>query len=349
MKHYETWLRRLTDCMSISGFERTHVSTLLPHLEAIADKVSVSRLGSILVSKQAQKKDAPTLLIDAHFDQIGMVVSGHKEGGFLTLAAVGGLDSRILPAADVTVFGERPIFGVIISTPPHLQKAEDKDKLKPLSELLVDTGYSKEEIEKIAPIGTPVCFRGALQEQLNDRVIGIGLDNKACGAAALCALEQMDPQKMQCHVTVMLSSFEETGGKGAVTGTVELAPDYAAVLDVNFACAPGVSADDAIKMGEGPSISHSVLTDRALTRQVIALAKGKDLPLQEIVEVGNLGTNANTVPLQLCGIRTVNMSLPLSSMHTATEIISMADGVAMARLLCTMTEEPHFFEKEAAR
>ena len=343
MKTYEKWLRKLTDCMSISGFERTHAHTLLPHLEAIADKVSVTRLGSILVEKKAKKENAPTWLIDAHFDQIGMIVTGHKEGGFLSLANIGGVDPRILPASDVTIHGEKTLFGVVISTPPHLQKAEDKDKLTPLTELLVDTGYDKETIEKLAPIGTPVSFRGALQKQLNDRVIGFGLDNKSCGAAALSALESMDKDKLECNVVVALSSFEETGGKGAVAGAVQVAPDFATVIDVNFASAPGVSAEDAIKMGEGPSISHSVLVDRAFTKKVIALAKEKELPLQEVVEVGNLGTNGNSIPLQLCGIRTVNMSLPLSSMHTATEIISLQDGADMARLLCEMAQTQGFF------
>ena len=346
MKTYEKWLDLLTNCMSISGFERTHAHTLLPHLEAIADKVSVTRLGSILVEKKCKKENAPTWLIDAHFDQIGMVVTGHKEGGFLSISNIGGVDARILPASDVTIHGEQTLFGVVISTPPHLQKPGDKDKLTPLTDLLIDTGYDKETIEKLAPLGTPVSFRGGLQKLLNDRVAGFGLDNKACGAAALAALEQMDTENLQCNVVVALSSFEEVGGKGAVAGAVEVAPDFATVVDVNFASAPGVSAEDAIKMGEGPSISHSAIVDRKFTKKVIAFASEKELPLQEVVEVNGLGTNGNTIPLQLCGIRTVNMSLPLTSMHTATEIISMQDGANMARLLASMAQAPDFFTKE---
>lgn len=346
MKQYLKWLEALTDCISISGFEQMCAEGLREHLSAAFSLVETDTLGTLSVTKKAKDPSAPTLLIDAHFDQIGMMVTGHKKGGFLTVTPIGGLDSRVLPASDVTVWGTRPVFGVVTSTPPHLRKPEDADKLKPVSELLIDVGYRGDDLEALVPLGAPVSFRTPLTELAHGRYAGMGLDNKACGAAALAALEAVSEADLAYHVTVQLSSFEEVGGRGAVTSTVRHAPDYAVVLDVNFADAPGVEPDDAIKMDKGPSVSLSVLTDRVLTRRVIALAKERELPLQTVVEVGNLGTNGNQIPLQLCGIPTVNMSLPLTSMHTASEIVSAADGQAMADLLVAMMTDSALFRKE---
>ena len=183
---YTSILKALCQAVSVSGTEATYHDTLMPTLAPLFDRVETDRLGNLLCYKNASKKDAPTLLVDAHFDQIGMMVTGHHEGGFLSVTAIGGLDTRILPATDVVIFGKRKLFGVVISTPPHLRKVEDKDKLCPVHELLIDCGIiNKTELEELVPLGSIVSFDTPLHELAHGRITGPSLDNKACCAAAI--------------------------------------------------------------------------------------------------------------------------------------------------------------------
>ncbi|MBO5788978.1 MAG: hypothetical protein J6R42_03425 [Clostridia bacterium] len=335
MTSYLSLLEALTECVSISGTETKDKDKIISILSPYFDRVEVDRLGNTIATLSCGKTNAPVLLIDTHFDQIGLLVTDRKEGGFLSVTSIGGLDTRILPAMDVTIHGKKELFGVITSTPPHLRKAEDADKLSPVDELLIDCGVlDTERLKELVPIGSPVSFRVPFTKLQNGRVAGVGLDNKACCAAGILFASMVDKSALCCDVVLLLSSFEEIGGKGAVVGTYTISPDLAIVLDVNFAKAPGIDSKESIRMGEGPSVSLSVLTHRGLSKRVIALAKENEIPCQTIVEVGNLGTNGNNIPLQREGVPTVNMSLPLSSMHTASEIVAECDGEALAKLLC---------------
>ena len=344
---YFDFLHTLCQCTSITGTETRDNAKLVAAISPYFDKVETDRLGNILGYLYSKKENAPTLMIDAHFDQIGLMVTDQKEGGFLTFTTVGGVDTRVLPATDVTIHGKEDLFGVISSTPPHLRNPEDKDKLSPAEELLIDCGImDKEKLAELAPVGSPVSFRFPLAQLQNGRLTAPGLDNKACCAAALLFASMVNKEELLCNVAVALSSFEEVGGKGAVTSAYHINPDMAIVLDVNFAKAPGVGGAESIKMGDGPSVSLSVLTHRALSKRAIALAKEKEIPVQTIVEVGNLGTNANNIPLQNNAIATVNMSMPLSSMHSPVEIVCEADGEAMAKLLVSLACDKEFCQKE---
>ena len=141
--------------------------------------------------RRGGKENAQKILVDSHFDEIGMIVTEIKEGGFLTVTSIGGLDTRILQASEVIIYGAgREIYGVVGSTPPHLQKPGESGKLREITELLIDTGYSKEELQKHVSIGTPVGFMPKYSELKNGFIAGKGFDDKACGAIAALALAQ---------------------------------------------------------------------------------------------------------------------------------------------------------------
>ena len=122
---YFDFLHTLCQCTSITGTETRDNAKLVAAISPYFDKVETDRLGNILGYLYSKKENAPTLMIDAHFDQIGLMVTDQKEGGFLTFTTVGGVDTRVLPATDVTIHGKEDLFGVISSTPPHLRNPED--------------------------------------------------------------------------------------------------------------------------------------------------------------------------------------------------------------------------------
>ena len=339
MTYFEI-LNELLACPSVSGAERYACARLDALLSRVFDEVRSDPVGNTYGIRRSARPDAPTLLIDAHFDTIGMVVTGHLSDGFLTIAPVGGLDLRVLQGAEVTVCGRREIYGIVTSTPPHLRDPKSRDTLETVDKLLIDTGCATSSLKVDAPVGTTVTFRAPVLTMQNRVIASPSLDNKACGAAAIAAVASL-PSAPLCHTVVLLSACEEIGGfRGAKTGTYRVDPDYAVVLDSNFAAAPRVSEEDAIRMGEGPSVSLSSVTDRSYTKNVLALARGENIPLQVVCEPMNVGTNGNIVPLVRYGIPTVNMSLPLGNMHTYAETISLSDADALVRLLACLMMHP---------
>ena len=131
----------LASLMSVTGHTRYSKDKLLELVAPYFDEVRETRLGCYHLIRRCGKENAQKILVDAHFDEIGMIVTEIKEGGFLTVTSIGGMDTRILQASEVIIYGEgREIYGVVGSTPPHLQKPGESGKLREITELLIDTG-----------------------------------------------------------------------------------------------------------------------------------------------------------------------------------------------------------------
>lgn len=325
MLNYLKTLRHLLSVMSVSGCEREAAEEIKKEYGKYFDSVTVDRARNIILEKRSPSADARTVLLDAHFDQIGMIVTGITKSGLLTVAPVGGIDRVILPSSEVTVYGRKTVFGVVASTPPHLQKPGDTAAPE-WTDVRIDIGYSKEEAEKIIDIGTPVCWYYKGDELLNRRITGAGLDDKACAAGLICAVANTPSERLRYNVALTLSSGEEIGGDGASRAAFSLKPDFAVVTDVNFATTPGVEEDESGKPGEGIMISLSAVTDRPLTKKLIALAKENKIPVTTVVEPTNTGTNANHLVYTENGIPAAVVSLPLAGMHSYNEMLDMKDA-----------------------
>lgn len=343
MTEYKRLLEGLCAIPSVSGFERAgHAEALKTIGEGLFDEVRTDARGNLLLIRRSGKPGAPLLLLDAHFDEIGMMVSELLDGGFVRLVPVGGLDARVLPAAELTLHGLRELPATIVSTPPHLQKKGDSAKLVPPDKLLADTGLPLAELEKLVSVGTTASLRAQLTELKNGLIAGRSFDDKACAACAVRAVQLLRESGSDADVCVLLSAGEETGTDGARNAAYALRPDAALVLDVNFGTAPEVPKHKSAKLGEGPSISISAVTDRGLTDALIAFAASKELPLQTIVEPMNTGTNAELITLAGEGVPAAVVSLPLRNMHTAAELISLDDALALSKLIARFAGEGGF-------
>lgn len=334
----------LAAIMSVTGSEYRGKDDLLRAVDGIFDEYYEDTTGSHVFVKYCGRENAPKLMLDAHFDEIGMIVSAIHEGGYLSVARAGGLDRRILPATEVKIYGEKTIYGVICSTPPHLQKAGDSKKTPKIEDILIDTGYSKEELEKIVRIGTPIGFYESTAELLGDKICGRGMDNKSCAAAAVRAAMLMEKDKMVCDLYVTLSSREEESmAGGCVNAAYKICPDAAIVTDVTFAKFPGVEEYESGKMGDGVVISLSAVTDKRLTGTLCDICKEKEIPMSETVDATDTGTNATMLALTGDGIPTAVVSVPLSGMHTYNEIIDVRDVLSAAKLFCEAAYDERIF------
>ena len=323
----------LCGIMSVSGNEQRGREELKSLIGGVFDDYKTDALGNHLFIKKCGRPNAPRILVDTHFDEIGMMVTGIKEGGFVTVTNIGGVDTRILPASEVIIYGKEPVFGIFAAKAPHLTTPEDREKLTPLSEILIDTGYSKEELEELCPIGTPVGFKPIYAELLNDRLAGKAFDDKACGACAVFGIDAVQRRDLAGDVYFLFSAYEETGMTGARVAGFGIRPDYALVLDVTHASVPEAKDRYLPEFGSGVAIAASPVTNRRLTRMVTDLCRSGNIPFTVDACPGGTGTNANVLGISAEGIPTALCSLPLKSMHTSAEVLSMDDARALSRVV----------------
>lgn len=273
------------------------------------------------------------ILLDAHLDQIGLVVTAVDEDGFLKVAKCGGADVRVLAAAEVTVHGKKDIFGVITSTPPHLSKPEDSGKAKSFDEIAVDIGMKREEAAKLVSPGDRITFNGSFEKLLGSRVSSPSIDDRAGVAAILRCLEMLENKELGCRISVMFSVQEETGGSGAQTGAFSAAADEAIAVDVSFASAPGVSCEKYASLGGGTMIGYAPSLDYEMSRRLSEIAERKEISNQPEVMGGKTGTNCDEIQVSGGGVKTALLSIPLRNMHTAVEVCDLEDIENTARLM----------------
>ncbi len=330
----------LASIMSISGQEERGREALCSLLQPYFDEYIPDPSGTHIFVKRSGRENAPKLLLDAHFDEIGMMVRDITEEGFLRVVSIGGLDRRILPAAEVLIYGKETLYGVIGAVPPHLQKAGDHKKTPKIEDLLIDTGYDGETLRSLVDIGTPVGFYEKTASLLGSRICGRSMDNKACCAAAVLGAAMVKKEDMAWDLYVTLSAREEVGmASGCSAAAYRIRPDAAIVTDVTFAAAWGVREDESGKMGAGPVLSLSAVTDRRLTEGLLQLCGLRDIPCQTCVDACDTGTNATMLSLVGAGIPTAVVSVPITSMHTYNETVDTVDIEHAAALFAAAAGE----------
>lgn len=322
-------LSLLTKDVTVSGYEETAYNAIAHIKELYFDELVCDNANNFFLIKHAKTQNAKKVLIDAHMDEVGMLVSDITDDGFLRVINVGGIDGKILQPCEVTVYGKEEIYGIVCSTPPHLKSSS---KPSEMHDLFIDTGFSKDELsQKGIRIGSPISFRYHLTELQNGRLCGKGFDDKICAVCAIRIAELLS----ECDVklTVMLSSREEIG-KNAACGAYNSNCDYAIVLDVTGAEIPEErnSVYKSSKMGGGAEISVSAILQKPLVDSLVNYAQQSDIPHRVSCDGMNTGTNANDIPTVGYGIPTVLLSIPLANMHTYAEIIDVNDVEYTAQL-----------------
>ena len=326
-------LASLSGLMSVVGFESYDEAALSALVGPYFDEHEYDRVGNHIFIRRCGKAGAKKLLIDAHYDEVGLMVKGITAQGHLRVCGQGGVDARILPAAEVVVYGKTRLHGIVLTKPRELMFGDESGRLVPVTELLVDTGLTREEAEKAAPIGTPVGFEPVYTELAGGYLAGKGFDNKCSSAAAILAVSQLDMSALGCDVYVSLSAREEVGHRAVTAAAFRIRPDAALVLDVTFGYAPDGEKPGDSEMKGGPVLSLSAILDKPLTDFVIETAKEQAIPIQTVVEATSTGTHADALVYAAGGIPTALVGIPIWFMHTANEILNMDDVENTARLV----------------
>ena len=333
-------LERLCTCTAPSGFEGPAAAVAAELLRPLVDEVSIDRMGNVLGVRRSKTPGAPKLLLDAHLDEIGLIVTG-VEDGFLRFRSIGGVDPRMLPGRELVVLTDPPLRGLVACP-----AGRDENKSVPLNELYVDVGLSQEEAERAVPVGTPMVYRAGCFPLGEDQMCGKSMDDRACFVTLLRAAELLRDKELDVELHILGSTREEVSGAGAVVGTWAVAPDFCVAVDVTHGKTPDGPADKTFDLGGGPAIGVGPNMTRWMTERMIDKAREHSIPYQLEIMSGHTGTNGWEMQISREGVATSVLSLPLKYMHTPVETLSLADMEGVAQLLAAFTEN---LGKEAVR
>ncbi len=335
-----TSLKTLCGCPGPSGREGPVADTAMELLRPWVDTVSKDPFGNVVGVRRCGKENAKRVILDAHLDEVGLVITGAKDG-FLRFRPVGGTDPRMLPNREVTILSQPPQFGLIAVLPPHVQTAGDSNKSIPLSDLYIDAGLTQREGEAL--VGTFVVPRGTFRQLLGTAVSGKALDDRAGFVTLLRTAELLKDVPLDMDVYFMGSIREEVNGGGALVGAFSIAPHCFVAVDVTHARTPDGPKDETFPAGKGTVIGIGPNITRWMGRRLIDKARENHLPWAPEVMTGHSGTNAWRVQTAREGIATAVVSLPLKYMHSPVETLDLEDLETSALLLAAFLTD---LEKE---
>ena len=323
-------LKRLSLPVCVSGDEPSGQAAL-EELLAPLGQVSALANGTVLCRLPAKRAGLPVVMLTAHLDRIGMMVTRIAKNGFIRASAVGGVDRRSLAGARVTIHtksGDLP--GVVCATPPHLSSGNEG--LPDAADTAIDAGLPYEKAKSLVGYGDRVTFDGEFTPLLGDRVCAPALDDRAGCAVVIRAAESLRDND-RAEIVLALAAQEEVGSAGAATAAFSVSPDYCFAVDVTFASTPDSDPSLVMELGKGPAVGYAPILDRRLSALLADCAARHGIPYQAEVMAGRTGTDADVIAVSGKGVRTALLSVPERYMHTAGEVVSLTDLENTARLL----------------
>lgn len=313
-------LKELISLKCPAGFEKRGSAHLKKIAEKFCHSVWEDSFGNVYARVNPENKSAPTVLICAHYDSIGLIVTGVTDKGFLKFDTLGGVDFRVLPGTEVTVLGKEDVYGVIGIRPVHILKQEEMKKSESPETLTIDTSINKGKLETLVRVGTPVIFKS--EPWVMNRCVSANyLDNRAGVYVALKTAEKV--KETDANVVLLFSASEELGRKGAAAATVNA--DVAIIVDATFGKCPYCSKAEAKELGSGPVLCKGPVLSRKYTALLENVAKQNGISYTVEAEGGDPGTDAFVFETASGGTPCVMVSYPLKYMHTGTETVNISD------------------------
>ena len=332
------FLKSMISVSGLSGYETPIRDVLTPVWQELSDRTWVSSHGSLHAMRYGVGAEPrPKVMIAAHMDAIGLMVTG-IEDGFLRITQVGGVDPRILPGQMVIVHGTKgrqpvDLPAMVVMPPAHLLPKDGQKGPLPQKYLLVDTGLRPAEVEKNVRTGDVISFATEPRELSGETISGHTLDNRASVAATTIALDLLSRRKHLWDVIAVATSQEEVGGIGAMGSSFDIMPDFAIVIDVTFAKGPGGGDTVLFDMGKTITLTWGSCDHPALYDEMQATAEEYEIPVARDFAPSGAGTDAYDVQVAQAGIPVVEIGIPLRYMHTPVEVVSIKDIKRAGRLM----------------
>ena len=333
------FLKDLLETPSPTGSEVPVATLVRQRLAPVADEIATDVMGS--VHARLDGRDAgPSLMLAAHMDEIGLMVTYVSDEGFLSVAAVGGVDAATLPGMRVDVHASgaaEPLRGVVGRKPIHLIEADERKSVTPLDKLVIDLGMPGEAVRDVVRVGDVITFGVGFETFGEGMAVSRAFDDK-CGVWVACRVMERLAEAGRAPGAFIAAATvqEEIGTRGAMTSAHAVRPDVAVAFDVTHATDyPGIDKAKygKITCGEGPVIARGPNINPVVFDRLVAAAEAEGIPYQLEAEPSVTGTDARAIQVTRGGIATGLVSVPLRYMHTPTEVVALADLEATVRLL----------------
>lgn len=326
------YLKILDGEFGVSGSENGIRSLVKKLFSQFCDEVSTDTLGNVIGIKKGKNNNVPSLMIEAHMDELGFMVSSITDEGSIKFVTVGGFDPKVLPGTEVTVWGREKLFGVIGAKPPHL--ITDRSKSPKLNELCVDVGFPKEITASLVSVGDIITINTSYTKLDGDFVAARCIDDRGGLAIIMKTLELLSGFELDNDIVAVATVQEEVGLRGARTAAAHIQPGCAIAIDVCHGTSPGVS-EDAFPCGKGPVLTMGPNLHSKMTRKLTELSNRDKIDIQLEVCSGDTGTDAWEIQVSGAGVPTALLSIPVRYMHANYEIANTGDMESAAKLIAT--------------
>lgn len=307
------------------------------------DEVRQGNLNNAYAMKKG--KCNGSIMLMAHADEVFLMVNEIGDNGFLKFIS-NGIDPKTLVSQEVLIHGIEKIGGIIGITPPHLMSNEDKKKAVKIDELMIDTGRSKESIEKLVNVGDFITLKKDFYELLNNNVACKAADDRAGIVAMWSCAKELQSINHDLDVYFVSSCQEEVGHRGARMASFDLNPTLGIAIDVTFDSGLMGDTDRDNKLGEGPVICIGPNIHPKFREKLMETAEEYNIPYQVEVEPGNTGTDAWDIQIVRESIPTLLISIPQKYMHTTVEVVNMEDIKNTGRIIAKFIEKIKYDELE---
>ncbi|MDY7039855.1 MAG: M42 family metallopeptidase [Chloroflexota bacterium] len=326
-------LKELSEAFGVAGHEDVVRRIILDAVRDDVDEYRVDSIGNLMTTRRGTGEVALKVMVAAHMDEIGLMVTHVEDSGQLRFAKVGGIDDRILLAKAVCV-GDRRVPGIIGVKPVHLQEGQERSQVIKCDKLTIDIGATnKAEAEQLVRIGDYVAFATSFTD-LGPTVKGKAFDDRV-GCAVLVEIIKGGPYPFDLYGVFTVQ--EEVGLRGARVAAYAVEPDVAFVLE-------GTICDDMPKkkdvsptteLGKGPAITimdRSFAADRRLVQLLVNTATELDIPYQFKQPMLG-GTDAGVIHKTKTGVPSAVVSVPARYIHSPVCLLSKSDFENAVRLM----------------
>ena len=327
----KTLIQKLVETKGPSGYENEIRQVIAQEISGLGDEVKTDALGNLIVRKGTTAKGGLKILMTAHMDEIGVIVTHIDDKGFARFTNIGGV-------SPLTCIGGRVIFmnnarGVIAS-----ERLDDPSKAPKLEQLYIDLGATSAEDCPVKVGDTGVFDRGYME--LGNRLVSKAMDDRIAVAILIETLKALKQTPHELYFA--FSVQEEVGLRGAVTAAFGVDPDLGIAIDVTRTGDTPKSARMAVELGKGPAVKvrdARMLADPRVIRLMVETAKKNNLPYQlEVLEGGS--TDAAAIQLTRSGVPSGCISIPCRYVHHPSEMVDFDDVRHAVSLLTAIVENP---------
>jgi len=325
-------LKCLSETHGVSGDEGEIREILKKEAALLADEVSVDKMGNVIAYKKGTKSLKKVMLC-AHMDEVGLIITNITESGILKFDVVGSIDPRTLISKKIKI-GKKKQVGILGLKAIHLQEAAERKTVVKTKQLYIDIGAkSKEEASKLVSLGDYASFDTEFAKFGNNRIKGKALDDRLGCAVVLNALKN----RYAFDLYVCFTAQEETGARGAKVAAFNIKPSMALIIE-STTCSDVPGVDEHLRsttLGKGPAITVMDLTsisNREMVNSLIQTAIDENIPYQMKKSVSG-GNDAGMIHVSEEGIKTAVVSMPCRYIHSPNSVADLNDFYATSRLV----------------